>query len=155
MKIEVPFLGKTKERYIDNGINDFHSRLSHYVSVIIKPIKVKPLKGRSAAQVMISESNLIDGCVSHDCYRIVLDSSGKLFSSEELSELITSLENKAVKKVSFIIGGPVGLADEQLKKANLVISLSRMTFTHDMVRLLVLEQLYRAYTIKAGEKYHK
>jgi 23S rRNA (pseudouridine1915-N3)-methyltransferase len=104
---------------------------------------------------MISESNLIDQCVGHGCHRIVLDISGKLFSSEELSELITSLENKAVKKVSFIIGGPLGLADAQLKKADLVISLSRMTFTHDMVRLLVLEQLYRAYTIKAGEKYHK
>ena len=155
MKIEVPFLGKTKERYIENGINDFYSRLSHYVSVVIKPIKVKSLKGQTAAQIMTSESNLIDQCVGAGCYRIVLDSSGKLLSSEDLSELITTLENQAVKKVSFIIGGPLGLAGEQLKKADLVISLSRMTFTHDMVRLLVLEQLYRAYTIKAGEKYHK
>jgi len=155
MKIELPFLGKTKERYLENGINDFYSRLSHYVSVVIKPIKVKPLKGQTAVQTMTSESNLIDQCVGAGCYRIVLDSSGKLLSSEDLSELITTLENQAVKKVSFIIGGPLGLAGEQLKKADLVISLSRMTFTHDMARLLVLEQLYRAYTIKAGEKYHK
>jgi 23S rRNA (pseudouridine1915-N3)-methyltransferase len=155
MKIELPFLGKTKERYIEKGISDFHSRLSHYVSVDIKVIKTGPLKGQSAHQTKNSESKRIDQSVSSGCYRIALDSSGKLLSSEGLSGLITTLENQSVKKVSFIIGGPLGLADSQLEKADLVISLSRMTFTHDMVRLLVLEQLYRAYTIKAGEQYHK
>ena len=155
MKIELPFLGKTKERYIEKGISDFHSRLSHYVSVDIKDIKTRPFKGQSAHQTISSESKLIDQSVSSGCYRIALDSSGELLSSEGLSGLITTLENRSVKKVSFIIGGPLGLADSQLKKADLVISLSRMTFTHDMVRLLLLEQLYRAYTIKAGEQYHK
>lgn len=155
MKIELPFLGKTKERYIEKGIIDFHSRLSHYVSVDIKVVKTRPLRGQSANQTKSSESTFIDQSVSPGCYRIALDSSGKLLSSEGLSELITTLENQSVKKVSFIIGGPLGLADSQLKKADLVISLSRMTFTHDMVRLLLLEQLYRAYTIKAGEQYHK
>lgn len=155
MKIELPFLGKTKELYIEKGISDFHSRLSHYVSVDIKVIKTGSLKGQTAHQTKSSESKLIDHSVSSGCYRIALDSSGKLLSSEGLSGLITTLENGSVKKVSFIIGGPLGLADSQLKKADLVISLSRMTFTHDMVRLLLLEQLYRAYTIKAGEQYHK
>ena len=155
MKIELPFLGKTKERYIQTGINDFHSRLAHYVSVDIKVINTRPLKGQTPVQAMSSESNLIDQNVSPGCYRVALDSTGKLLSSEDLSSFITSLENQSVKKVSFIIGGPLGLADEQLKKADMIISLSRMTFTHDMVRMLLVEQLYRAYTIKAGEGYHK
>jgi len=155
MKIELPFLGKTKERYIQTGINDFHSRLAHYVSVDIKVINTRPLKGQTPVQAMSSESNLIDQNVSPGCYRVALDSTGKLLSSEDLSSFITSLENQSVKKVSFIIGGPLGLAGNQLKKADMVISLSPMTFTHDMARLLLVEQLYRAYTIKAGEKYHK
>ena len=155
MKIELPFLGKTKERYIENGINDFYSRLSHYVSLDIKPVKVRMLKGKTEEQVKNAESLILDQCLDEGSYRIVLDSGGKLLSSENFSELITTLENRGVKKVSFIIGGPLGLADSQLKKADMVIALSRMTFTHDMVRLLVLEQLYRAFTIKAGEQYHK
>ena len=155
MKIELPFLGKTKERYIETGINDFYSRLSHYVSLEIKPVKVRVLKGKTDEQIVISESLLLDQCLGAGSYRIVLDSGGKLLSSEDFSELITTLENRGIKKVSFIIGGPLGLADSQLKRADMIISLSRMTFTHDMVRLLLMEQLYRAFTIKAGEKYHK
>lgn len=155
MKIELPFLGKTKERYIETGINDFRSRLAHYVPVDIKVIRTRPVKGQTAAQAIRSESSLIDQNVSPGCYRVALDSTGNLLSSEDLSRFITTLENQSVKKVSFIIGGPLGLADEQLKKADMIISLSRMTFTHDMARLLLLEQLYRAFTIKAGEKYHK
>ena len=155
MKIELPFLGKTKERYIQEGINDYHSRLSHYVSVEIKPIKLKMAKSRDNDSLKNSESLLIDQNVSTGTYRIALDSSGKAISSEELSTLLVKLEGRGVKRVSFIIGGPLGLAEEQINKADVVISLSRMTFTHDMVRMVLLEQLYRAYTIKAGEKYHK
>ena len=155
MKIEVPFLGKTKERYIENGINDFYSRLSRYVSVDIVPIKAKASKGQTAEQQKLSESKLLDARLSPGSYRIALDSSGRSVSSEDFSELISSLENQGIKKVSFIIGGPLGLADTVLKNADLVISLSRLTFTHDLARMLLMEQLYRAYTIKAGEKYHK
>jgi len=155
MKIELPFLGKTKERYIQEGINDYHLRLSHYVSVEIKPIKSKMAKSRDENSLKNSESVLIDQNVSAGTHRIALDSCGKLLSSEELSSMLSNLEGRGVKRVSFIIGGPLGLAEEQINKADSVISLSRMTFTHDMVRMILLEQLYRAYTIKAGEKYHK
>ncbi len=155
MKIELPFLGRTKERYLEEGINDFYSRLSHYVSVSIKPIKVRTPKGKTVEQAIRSESSLLDQNIDAGSYRIALDSHGISVNSEELCDLLVSLENQSVKKVVFIIGGPAGLAAEQLKKADRVIALSRMTFTHDMARLFLLEQLYRAYTIKAGEKYHK
>lgn len=155
MKIEVPFLGKTKERYIETGINDFHTRLSHYVSVEIKHIRVKHSKGLTAVQQIRSEGKLLDASLSPGSYLIALDGRGRSMSSEELSDCLTNLENLGVKKVSFVIGGPLGLADNFLKKADLVLSLSKMTFTHDLARLLILEQLYRAYTIKAGENYHK
>jgi len=155
MKIELPFLGRTKEQYIEKGIGDFYSRLSHYVPVIIKPIRVKPTRNRTVAQIKGSESRLLDQNITAGSYRIALDVTGAPVSSEDLSELLISLESQNVKRVAFIIGGPAGLDPVQLKKANRVISLSRMTFTHDMTRLLLLEQLYRAFTIKAGEKYHK
>ena len=76
-------------------------------------------------------------------------------SSEQLSEHLMSLENRGVKQLAVIIGGPTGIDRGQLERADLILSLSKCTFTHDIVRLLILEQLYRAYTIKAGEQYHK
>lgn len=155
MRIELPFLGKTKKSYIEDGINDFVHRLSYYVPVEIKLIKVKSLKGRTDEQVRENDSILLDNSVAPGNFRVVLDSRGILISSEELAELITKLEHQNVKQVSFIIGGPLGLAEEQIKHADRVISLSKMTFTHDMTRLILLEQLYRAFTIKSGEQYHK
>ena len=155
MKIELLFLGKTKETYLEHGIQDYLKRLSHYNSVEIKTLKVKKQHGKSENEIKNYESSLFNSQLESNDYRIVLDNRGKQITSENLSELICDLEQRGVKKANFIIGGPVGLADEQLKKADLIISFSKMTFTHDMVRLLLLEQLYRAYTIKAGEKYHK
>ncbi|MEE4167143.1 MAG: 23S rRNA (pseudouridine(1915)-N(3))-methyltransferase RlmH [Desulfocapsaceae bacterium] len=155
MRIEVPFLGKTKSGYIKNGIDDFSSRLTRYVSLDIKQIRVKPAKGLSLKQQIGEEAKLLDASLSPGSYRIALDRTGRSISSEALSELVCSLENQGIKRVSFLIGGPLGLAENLLKGADLVLSLSQMTFTHDLARLLLLEQLYRAYTIKAGENYHK
>ena len=80
---------------------------------------------------------------------------GKSLSSEGLAEQVINWENTGTKNVCYLIGGPLGLSPSLLAKADLRLSFSKMTFTHDMVRLLLVEQLYRAYTIKAGEKYHK
>ena len=86
---------------------------------------------------------------------VALDSRGQQFSSEQFSKKIVSLEDSGVRHVSYLIGGPDGISDDILKAAQLVLSFSKMTFTHDMVRMLLIEQIYRAYTIKHGEKYHK
>ena len=155
MKIELLFLGKTKDSYIEKGIQDFSRRLSHYTGVDLTTIKVKSQKGKSDEEVKRYESSLLEEYIRPGDHRIVLDSRGTSMSSEVFSQKISSLEQRGVKRACVIIGGPLGVAEDQLEKADMILSLSKMTFTHDMVRLFILEQLYRAYTIKAGEKYHK
>ena len=155
MKIELLFLGKTKIAYLQKGIQDYLNRLSHYTPVELKIIKVKKQQGKSEHEISQFESSLLNTCLSGGEYRIALDSRGKQMSSEILALFLSELEMRGVKKLCFIIGGPFGLAKEQIERADFVLSLSKMTLPHDMVRLVLLEQLYRAYTIKMGEKYHK
>ncbi len=155
MKLEILLLGKTKEDYLQQGINDFVKRLAKFNPVELLEIKVKKQSTRNDEQIKAYESDLLDGKIGPASFRVVLDSRGKRFSSEQFAEFLSELELRSVPTASFIIGGPLGLAAAQLEKADLVLSLSEMTFTHDMTRLLLLEQLYRAYTIKAGTAYHK
>lgn len=155
MKIKLLFLGKTKEDYLAQGIDDFSKRLSHYTQLEISYIKVKNIKGKSDPEIRAYENTLLNNHIEPSAYRVALDSTGTQLSSEELSEMIDTLEKRSIKKLCFVIGGPLGLDNEQRQRADIILSLSPMTFTHDMCRLLLLEQIYRAYTIKAGEKYHK
>jgi 23S rRNA (pseudouridine1915-N3)-methyltransferase len=155
MRLEVLLLNKTKEAYVRQGVADYQDRLRRYVPVELVEIKTKSLSARSDSEIKTYESSQLDRRTTEGSYRITLDSRGKQLSSEEFASLLMELENRAVKTVSFIIGGPLGLAEEQLYKADLVLSLSAMTYTHDMTRLILLEQIYRAYTIKAGTSYHK
>lgn len=155
MKIKLLFLGKTKEDYLAQGIDDFSKRLSHYTRLEISYIKVKNRKGKSAPEIRAYENLLLNNHIEPSAYRVALDSTGTQLSSEKLSEMIDTLEKRGIKELCFVIGGPLGLDNEQKQCADIILSLSPMTFTHDMCRLLLLEQIYRAYTIKAGEKYHK
>lgn len=155
MKIEFVFLGKTKEPFLADGIDEFGKRLKHYTTVSIKLIKSR-LKGRLDDKlVKEQEGQLLLDNVTKNSYLVVLDPSGKQFSSEGLAKQITTWENQGRKSVTFLVGGPFGLSKKVLQQADMVLSLSQLTFTHDMARLLLFEQLYRAYTIKRGEKYHK
>lgn len=155
MKLELPFLGKTKDFFIEEGIKEYSGRLNHYTSLHITTLKVKKKKGWSAEQERQEEGRVLLGSLPPATVKVVLDSSGKQISSEELAEWISRLEQEGHKQVAFLIGGPTGHSAEVLSQADFLLSVSKMTFTHDMVRLFLLEQLYRAYTIKAGEKYHK
>jgi 23S rRNA (pseudouridine1915-N3)-methyltransferase len=155
MKLEILLLNKTKEPYLQQGIGDYQNRLRRFIPVELVEIKVKKLSARSTSEIRAYESSLLDRRLTQGSYRIVLDSRGKQLSSETFASFLSELEHRAVQTVSFIIGGPLGLDDEQLHKADTVLSLSAMTYTHDMTRLILLEQLYRAYTIKAGTSYHK
>ena len=155
MKIELILLGKTKEDYLAQGIEDYYQRLRRYTRVNLNFIKVRKLNSQSESEIKKQESRLIDAAISGDSYRVALDSSGRQYRSRELADQISTLEQKGVKKMSCVIGGHLGLATEQLEAANLILSLSKMTFTHDLSRLILLEQLYRAYNIKAGTSYHK
>ena len=155
MRLELLFLGKTREAYLSAGIDDFAKRLSRYLKVEIKTIKEGRIKKGEPENFLIEkESKILMQNVQGD-YLVCLDRTGKQMDSIALAKQIERWEMQGPKKISFVIGGPLGLSATILNKANLVLSLSQMTFTHEMARLLLLEQLYRACTIKAGEKYHK
>lgn len=155
MRLEVLLLNKTKEPYLQEGIRDYQTRLKRFNPIELVEIKVKKLSTRSDSEIKNFESTLIDKRASEGSYRIVLDSRGQQLSSKKFASFLSDLERKSVQTASFIIGGPLGLADEQLRKADFILSLSSMTYTHDMTRLILLEQIYRAFTIKAGTRYHK
>jgi 23S rRNA (pseudouridine1915-N3)-methyltransferase len=155
MKIELPFLGKTKDSFIDLGIQEYSKRLKHYSDLNISILKVKRKQSWTEEQERQEEGRVLLGSLPSATLKVVLDSRGKQVSSEGLADLISRWEQEGRKQAAFLIGGPTGHSPEVLKDADLLLSFSRMTFTHDMIRLFLVEQLYRAYTIKAGEKYHK
>ena len=155
MKIELPFLGKTKDSFIEQGIKEYSGRLKHYTGLNVSVLKVKRKNSWTEEQGRQEEGRVLLGALPPATLKIVLDSRGKQLSSEGLADLISRWEQQGRKQAAFLIGGPTGHSEEVLAAADLLLSFSRMTFTHDMVRLFLLEQIYRAYTIKAGEKYHK
>lgn len=151
MKHEVLFLGKTKDSFIQDGIQEYASRLQHYTSFSIKTIKEK---GKNTSSIN-SQGVLLLKAVPIGSFSVVLDANGTQYSSETFAKKIQEWEMRGIKQISYLIGGPEGHSPEVIQQADALLSLSKMTFTHDMVRMLLVEQLYRAYTIKAGEGYHK
>lgn len=154
MKFLLPFLGKTKEAYLDQGIRDYAERLGRYLPVEIRVLK-EPGKNAPDAVLIAREAELLLAQAASVSLVVALDPAGRQHSSEELAALLTAWEDRGVSSVCFLIGGHLGLDEQVRQQANLVWSLSRLTFTHELSRLLLIEQLYRAYTIKAGHKYHK
>lgn len=146
--------GKIKESYLQKGIDDFSKRLQHYVKVEIHTVKEK--KGRySVKQQKDEEGRQLLAKVGKSSFVIALDPNGKQTSSEGLANYLDNWEMRGYGAVCFLIGGPNGLSDRVLERADFCLSLSKMTLTHEMSRLVLLEQLYRAYTIKKGTGYHK
>ena len=155
MRFELLFLGKTRETYLAAGIADYTKRLRRYTATDIKVLKEKkPQKGEPENLLIERESEILLQNAQGPCL-VCLDRTGKQLDSLELAARIEQWEMQGQKKITFIIGGHLGLSPAVLSQADLVFSLSRLTLTHEMSRLLLLEQLYRACTIKAGEKYHK
>ncbi|MCF6289571.1 MAG: 23S rRNA (pseudouridine(1915)-N(3))-methyltransferase RlmH [Desulfobacterales bacterium] len=156
MKLELLFLGKTRTPYLAAGIDDFTRRLRHYTRLEIKTIREPRVrKNDPDSRLIEAETKVLLAAVSKNSLVVALDPGGRPLSSEELAGRLTGWEGRGIKTASFLIGGALGLAPSAVKAADLVLSLSAMTFTHEMARLLLVEQLYRAHTIKAGEKYHK
>lgn len=155
MEYETIFLGKTKVNFLTEGIKEYDKRLSRYAKHSIRLVKEKKNSSLSVEARKLQEGRLLLDQIQEGSYIVALDFRGKQLTSEGLAEKINQLEMQNVRKVCFLIGGPDGLSDEVRNNADMLLSFSKMTFTHDMIRLFLLEQLYRAYTIKAGEKYHK
>jgi len=155
LRFEILFLGKTKEAYLAAGIAEYGKRLAHYVAVDIKTLKDRKAHKTEPENIRIEKEGEILLQNAQGSCLVCLDRSGKPLDSLELAAQVEHWEMQRQKKITFVIGGPLGLSHTVLQKADLILSLSSMTFTHDITRLLLLEQLYRACTIKAREKYHK
>ncbi len=154
MKFELIVLGKTKESYLATGIDDFKKRLQRFCPITIKVVKEK--RGKIADPVRIDdEGRRLLEQVSSRSFVVAMDRTGQQLSSAELAQTIVRWQDAGRSVVSFIIGGSLGLSAEVLQRAGMIMSFSKMTFTHEMARLLLLEQLYRGHTILAGTKYHK
>ncbi len=153
MKHDLLVLGKIKDHFIAEGVQEYAARLQHYTVFAITVLKEKG-RPRGLPTVEAEGQQLLQA-VPAGALLVVLDARGRQFASEAFSRQIDEWEMQGVKQVCYLIGGPEGHAASVHKAAHLVLSLSQMTFTHDMIRMLLVEQLYRAYTIKAGEKYHK
>lgn len=148
-------IGKTDEPYLETGIAKYVGRLGHYVPFEMRVIPdIKNRKTLSEAQQKKSEGELLLSQLQPGDLIVLLDENGKTFSSRGFSKWIENQMNVGCKRIVFVIGGPYGFSQEVYEKANSKISLSEMTFSHQMVRLIFVEQLYRAFTILKGEAYH-
>ncbi len=155
MKFEIIAPGKPKDSFVTRGIEEYSKRLGRYATLSINNVFDSSKGKMSGAVFKERESEMLLAKVSNKAYSVALDRGGRQYSSEGFAELVNNWEMQNIRHVSFIIGGPYGLSEKALQRVHTSISLSAMTFTHDMVRVFLLEQLYRAFTIKAGEKYHK
>ncbi len=155
MKITLILNGKTEEDYLLKGFSIYEQRLKHYVSfeTVVIPA-LKNMKALSIEQMKQREGELIIKNIHTADKLILLDENGKEFNSINFSGFFQQQMNSGVKNIVFVVGGPYGFSDEIYKRANLKISLSKMTFSHQMVRLFFVEQLYRAMTILKNEPYH-
>jgi len=155
MKITLVCIGKTDDKFIQEGIEKYLNRLKHYITFNIVVIPdVKNVKNMSQAQQMEKESELFFKQISTMDFVVLLDEKGKEFRSIEFSNYLSQRMVSGVGNMVFLIGGPYGFSNKVRERANYLISLSKLTFSHQMVRLFFVEQVYRAFTIMKGEPYH-
>jgi len=156
MQIRILSVGDIKTPYLREGEADYFERLSHYCrfeTVFIPGEKIT--RHTSDREILEKEEKKLLDRISEGDVVVTLDRRGRPWSSEELAKRIAGWQNLGIRRVVFVIGGPLGLGRRMLERADAVLSLSDMTFAHEMVKLILLEQLYRAFTIIKGEKYHK
>lgn len=159
MKITLITVGKIKEKYLKDAIAEYTKRLSKYCKLEI--IEVADEKTPDNASEVVEnvirakEAERILKHVKADAYIVTLEINGKQLSSEELAEKIDKLGVQGTSHIIFIIGGSIGLGEDVLKKSDFALSFSKMTFPHQLMRVILLEQVYRSYRIISGEPYHK
>jgi len=159
MQIRVIAVGKIKEQFLREGIAEYEKRLRPYakLQVVELPEEKRPQPASPANESVAieKEGERILGAVAENSFVIALDVKGQSWSSEELAASFGERELSGQNQLAFVIGGDLGLSPAVLARSNLRLSLSKMTFTHPMARLLLLEQVYRAFRILRGEPYHK
>ncbi|MDO6354920.1 23S rRNA (pseudouridine(1915)-N(3))-methyltransferase RlmH [Caloramator sp. CAR-1] len=159
MNIAIISVGKLKEKYLKEGINEFLKRLSKYtkVEIIEVPDEKAPenLSQREEENIKDKEGQNILKHIKENMFVVALDIQGKHLSSEEFAQFLSQRAIEGKSSIAFIIGGSIGLSKSVLNRADFKLSFSKMTFPHQLMRLILLEQIYRAYRIISGEPYHK
>lgn len=156
LKIKIIALGKIKEKFLKNGIEEFLKRLTPYAAmeiVEINPIEIKD--SNLTEKILIQEGERILSNIKPTDYVITMEINGKELSSEDFAKEITNLTHAGTQEVVFVIGSSCGIGTNVSERANFKMSLSKMTFLHEFARLLLIEQIYRAFKIIKGETYHK
>lgn len=155
MNIELLTVGKTNIKYIKEGIEEYTNRLRHYISFTITSIPdLKNISKLDKEQQKNAEGEKILASLQNSDYVVLLDERGKQYTSLEFSKYIEKTILSGARKMVFIVGGPFGFSQQVYQRADAMLSLSKMTFNHEMIRLFFTEQVYRAMTILRGEKYH-
>ena len=159
MKITVITVGKSKEKYLEDAIAEYSKRLSRYCKLEIIQVADEKTPDRASevveTQIKDKEGERILSHIKDTAYVVALAIEGKMISSEELAELIDGLGVRGESHIQFVIGGSLGLSKKVLERADYKLSFSRMTFPHQLMRVILLEQIYRSYRIVNGEPYHK
>ena len=159
MKITVITVGKIKEKYLRDAIAEYTKRLSRYCKLEIVEVADEKTPDQASEtveeQIRDKEGERILKYIRDDMYVITLEIGGKMLSSEELADKINMLGIRGQSSVAFVIGGSIGLGREVLKRSDYALSFSKMTFPHQLMRVILLEQMYRSYRIINGEPYHK
>jgi 23S rRNA (pseudouridine1915-N3)-methyltransferase len=159
VNISIVTVGKLKEKYLKQGIDEYLKRLSAYAKVEVIEVSdekaPEELSETEMIQVKGKEGERILAKISPDAHVIALAIEGKMRTSEDLADNLDKLATYGKSKVAFVIGGSLGLSDEVLKRSNETLSFSKMTFPHQLMRLILVEQVYRAFRINRGEPYHK
>ena len=158
LTINVVCVGKLKEKFFKDAVDEYSKRLSRYCKLEITELSDEKIPNnpsdKQIQEVKEKECNNILSHIKSGSYIISLDLTGKMLSSEDFSETLDSL-SLTTSHITFIIGGSLGLTKELLLKSNSIVSFSKMTFPHQLIRVFLLEQIYRAFKISAGETYHK
>lgn len=155
MKITLLCIGKTDEGFVQTGIENYVKRLKHYITfnIVVLP-DIKNVKNLSQEQQKTKEGELILKNMNTLDFVVLLDERGREYRSVDFSKFIEQKMVGSVNHLIFVIGGPYGFSSEVYARANQQISLSKMTFSHQMIRMFFVEQLYRAFSIMRGEPYH-
>lgn len=155
MKVVLLVIGKTDARYFIDAIAEYQKRLVHYIPFEMEVISdLKNTKNLTLEQQKVKEGELILKSLQAGDYLVLLDEKGKEYTSLKFADYIEKKTHTVPKRLVFVIGGPYGFSDDVYNKANEKLTLSKMTFSHQMVRLIFVEQLYRAMTILNNEPYH-
>ena len=156
MRIKIIALGKIKEKFLKDGIDEFLKRLTLYASVEI--VELQPVEIRDEnliEKALLQEGEKILSLIKNDSFVITLEIGGKQLASEEFAQKINEISTSGVSELVFVIGSSCGLAATVSERANFKLSMSKMTFLHQFARLLLIEQIYRAFKILKNETYHK